>query len=158
MLALAAAGHQVLAAARTARDLRDLASTDPECIVPLPVDYTDDSAFAAALAGHGFDQAVVYAPALSDRSRSALLDIPAGTSVDILTSAAARPSVSPEEPFELSRIGPARSPWCRLVLGWTGSPPRWHTPAEISEAAVDVLRLGEDRLLGTVRPWADRPG
>ena len=44
----------------------------------------------------------------------------------------------------------------RLVLGWRGA--RWHTPAEVSAAALALaLGAGHEATLGAVRPWAARP-
>jgi hypothetical protein len=52
----------------------------------------------------------------------------------------------------------------RLLLGWTHAgedgAARWHTPAEISRAALAARGAadGSERILGVLRPWGDRPG
>lgn len=48
-----------------------------------------------------------------------------------------------------------------LRLGWTGDPgsARWHTPEEISAAALALaLDPASEEMLGRVRPWDERPG
>ena len=46
-----------------------------------------------------------------------------------------------------------------LQLGWfdEDAGPRWHTPTEVSAAALAVLDDGVGRTLGSVRPWDRRP-
>jgi nucleoside-diphosphate-sugar epimerase len=153
---LAAAGHDVVAVARDADDLAGLAATSPGRITACPADWSDPPAFAAALFGRRFDHALAYCPDAPQASLSTLRDCVDGPSVRVVTSAAARPAVSGTEPFDPSRLPPVPPPWHRLVLGWTPER-RWHTPAEVSAAALDTLRAEQDRILGTVRPWSDRP-
>ncbi|MGW7072594.1 hypothetical protein ACWGII_29715 [Streptomyces sp. NPDC054855] len=47
-----------------------------------------------------------------------------------------------------------------LLLGWHSGPngSRWHTPDEISAAALRVADRHESAVLGQVRPWSARPG
>ena len=76
--------------------------------------------------------------------------------VCLLTSAAARPVR--DEPFDLASVEVPEG--CRrLVLGWAEDEgaARWHSPEEISAAALDVLFTGHGRVLGVVRPWDRRP-
>jgi hypothetical protein len=46
-----------------------------------------------------------------------------------------------------------------LLLGWHSGPSgsRWHTPDEISEAALRVADERKSAVLGRIRPWSSRP-
>ncbi|WP_204045090.1 hypothetical protein [Acrocarpospora phusangensis] len=70
----------------------------------------------------------------------------AGRVVQVLTSAYAAPD-APPAPL-------ADQP--RLLLGWHPSK-RWHTPEEISAAALRLTGHGDADVLGVTRPWDDRP-
>ena len=48
----------------------------------------------------------------------------------------------------------------RLTLGWTHEPDgaRWHTPEEVSRAALAALERGaSETTRGTLRPWSEYP-
>ena len=84
---------------------------------------------------------------MSDESFESIRAATAGRCVLVRPSAAADPHTG-------AGIVPADT----LQLGWTeDAPHRWHTPDEVSIAALAVLADGEPRTLGTVRPWSDRP-
>jgi hypothetical protein len=143
---LATTGADVLAVARTASDL-DLLAGEVPAVVPVPCDALDVEALGAALAGHPRPAAgLCYLPGAEADVRRGLAALVDGPLVQLLPSAAAAPNA---EPADVG--GPV------LQLGWTGDPPRWHSPDEISAAALAVLSTREDAVLGTVRPWTDRP-
>jgi hypothetical protein len=111
------------------------------------VDAADAHALSAALAERSWDDALVYRPAVSDASLAFVRSATPGRCVQVRTSAAADPA-----------LGILVIPRDTLQLGWTGDPERrWHTPAEVSCAALEVLADGRPRTLGAVRPWSDRP-
>jgi hypothetical protein len=114
----------------------------------IAVDATDTAALAAALGHETWSHAVVYEPAVSEESLAFVQGTTPGRCVRVRTSARADPD-----------LGPLVVAADTLQLGWhkgtTSS--RWHTPREISEAAMRVLADGEPVTLGTVRPWSDRP-
>ncbi len=120
---------------RVALDARDLTATTRWA--------TRSGADVAAL--------VAYAPALSAATWPVLAGLAPRTVVVATTQHAAPGAPTP--------------PWSGLAgtsvlqLGWTGAPRRWHTAPEVSRAVVDML--GDlpvaHRVLGTVRPWSDRP-
>ncbi|WP_143167918.1 Rossmann-fold NAD(P)-binding domain-containing protein [Jatrophihabitans endophyticus] len=140
--ALRAGGAEVHALARHV----DLAG-----VVPVAVDWHDTAAVRVALEGRELDEALVYAPTAPAASVAALVAAVSGRVVRLLPSAALRP------PATLADL--AAPDAVRVVLGWArgagGS--RWHTPAEISAAALGALRDGHDTVLGAVRPWSHRP-
>lgn len=178
---LVAQGWTVYALARSAAELAVLAHASDAssvAVVPVAVDYTDVTALRAALQAAlgaalpdsvgGIDAALIYAPAAGAETLAVLRRAVAGQTVELLTSAAAEPAhaVDPErrvaadaEPFDLAALAqPVPSPgeWWRLVLGWR--PDRtWHSPAEISGAALRALQEQRNAVLGRVRPWSDRP-
>ena len=117
-------------------------------VTALETDWTDPAAVRDALAGRSFDAALLYCPTAAADSVAAMVGATTGRVVRLLTSAVAAP------PFDLADLPPDRA--VRLVLGWAPGP-RWHTPEEVSRAALDVLRDGADTVLGAIRPWADRP-
>lgn len=169
--ALAARGASVAAVARTASELDALARESPGDVRPLVADATADD-FGARLrrAGGpaGFTGALVYAPVLPPRAVTGQVAAALGAAplVLILTSEWAAPgngapASAPWAPHLLpaeARPGGPRRP---LVLGWRGTGPgtRWHTPEEISAAALALLDdpHGADAVLGEVRPWTARP-
>lgn len=113
----------------------------------IAVDARDAPALRAALDGEAWIDAVVYAPAVSAESLSYVRGATTGRCVLVRTSDAAAPE-----------FGTSAVPRDTLQLGWTDDPtPRWHTPAEVSCAALEVLADGMPRTLGVVRPWSDRP-
>jgi hypothetical protein len=130
---LAARGDEVTGLALSADGV-------PEGVPALVGDASDPATFA----GRSWDGAIVYLPAVGDASMRALADAVAGPIVRVAVTAAADPA---RGDFELRE-------WT-LQLGWDDG--RWHTPAEVSEAALAVLSDGRGRLLGVVRPWSERP-
>ena len=114
----------------------------------IAVDAQDATALAVALEDLAWDDAVVYGRTVNESSLAFLRGATPGRLVFVRTSAAADPA-----------LGELTVPPDTLQLGWTdeGAAARWHTPAEVSEAALAVLADGEPRTLGTVRPWSDRP-
>ncbi|MEV0845068.1 hypothetical protein AB0J21_04120 [Streptomyces sp. NPDC049954] len=168
---LAARGASVTAVARTAGELDALARESPGDVRPLAADATADD-FGARLrrAGGpaGFTGALVYAPALPPRAVTGQVaaSLDAGPLVLILTSEWAAPGngapASAAWAPHLLPAGARPGDACRpLVLGWRGTGPavRWHTPEEISAAALALLDdpRGTDAVLGEVRPWTARP-
>ncbi|GLI26494.1 hypothetical protein ARHIZOSPH14_07360 [Agromyces rhizosphaerae] len=113
----------------------------------IAVDARETKALEAALRGLEWDEAVVYGPAVARDSLKWIRRSTPGRCVLVRTTASADPA-----------RGPLAVPPDTLQLGWTAEAhPRWHTPEEVSAAALEVLRDGRSRTLGTVRPWSDRP-
>ncbi|MFJ4702027.1 hypothetical protein ACIP5N_28100 [Streptomyces sp. NPDC088768] len=169
--ALVARGTAVTAVARDGRALAKLAAECGPLVRALAAD-AGAPGFARALrdaGGHGgFTGALVYTPALpAPRAK----DLLRGTRVLILPSAWAAPDAARTAPEAAGPSG--ASAWTpddlpaetagsrRLVLGWHATPgaSRWHTPAEISAAALALLDAPArtDAVLGEVRPWSARP-
>ena len=140
-------GATVVAVARSTADLEALA-VEVGAVVPVAADCLDAGSLGDTLARRGLRPAaaLLYCPTAGlvvHRRLAALVDGPA---VQLLPSGWAAPDAA-----AVDLGGPV------LQLGWTGDPPRWHTPAEISMAALDVLSSGVDAVLGRVRPWQERP-
>lgn len=112
----------------------------PEGVEAIAADGREPATFG----GRTWDAAVVYLPAVSDASLAVLTDAVAGPVVRVAVSAAADPALGEFE------VEPGA-----LQLGWQDG--RWHTPAEVSAAALEVLADGAGRVLGVVRPWGERP-
>lgn len=148
---LRARGDVVFGLARGAAALQEVDGARP-----VVADLTSVASVRAALRElPRFDAALVYAP----RAAAGVLPLFAaqtdGPLVEIFTSRWADPSDGRDgDPATLPSVG------VPLLLGWTsdGSATRWHTPVEISRAALDVLASGRPAVLGTVRPWTARPG
>jgi len=121
----------------------------PDGVTVMHVDAREILALDAALATRRWSRAIVYEPAVTTdtfRRIEAAID---GPVVLVRTSAAADPAHG--EPV----LTPST-----LLLGWRatdGESARWHTPDEVSDAALRVLDDGEARILGFVRPWDRRP-
>jgi NAD(P)-dependent dehydrogenase (short-subunit alcohol dehydrogenase family) len=148
-LALAARGEHVFALARPGHRLTDLANSAAQ-IEPVAVDFTDLASLPRTLPDR-YDGALLYCPTAPAEAIRLFADRAARV-VHMLTSSAADPAVAGCEP-DLTAL-PAAG--IRVLLGWR--PDRtWHTPDEISSAALTAWDDGRDRLLGTVRPWTDRP-
>lgn len=153
VLDLVGGGTEVIGLARDRGRLAALATACGPGFRPLAVDYTDDAALAGALAevpAPGFSAALLYCPGAPATAVRLLAERVSGRVVCLLTSSWARPG----------RRRPAYGVSCvELLLGWAreAAGTRWHTPAEISRAALDVLASGRPGTLGTVRPWRDRP-
>lgn len=102
--------------------------------------------------GAGIAVLIGYSPALTAATWPVLARDTARTLV-VATSEHAAPH-APEPPWAgLPRVAV-------LQLGWVaGRTRRWHSPTEISRGVARVLTDAvPHRVLGTVRPWADRPG
>ena len=110
-------------------------------------DARDASALASALGEREWDRALVYGGAIAEDAVGVVRSRVAGRCVTVRTSAAVDPA-----------LGEPRIPSDVLQLGWTADvPARWHTPEEVSAAAIEVLADGEPRILGVIRPWGGRP-
>lgn len=120
----------------------------PSGVVPLRLDAHDFRELDHALAEARWDVALVYEPAVTAETLHRIVSAVDGRTVLVRTSAAADPARGEPAPVRNT-----------LLLGWTRSASgiRWHTPQEVSDAALDVLDDGSFRVLGAVRPWADRP-
>ncbi len=108
-------------------------------------DVTNVPNFVTALGDRRFDLALAYLP-FGDQAAWDVIDARADRVVQVLTSAYAAPD-GPEPPL------PGRP---RLILGWHPSG-RWHTPEEISAAALALTESGDEAVLGVTRPWDGRP-
>ena len=136
--ALAGRGDAVLGVSRGGRAV-------PPGVESLVTDAADRASLVGALEGRRWDDAVVYAPAVSDASSAELHGRTPGRFVLVRVTAAADPA-----------RGPLDIPDDTVQLGWAAGR-RWHTPDEVSAAALATLDDGRPRLLGAVRPWSDRP-
>ena len=97
--------------------------------------------------GRNWCQALVYRPAVSEESLTFLRAATSGRCVVVLTSDEA-------DPHPASVAVPDDT----LQLGWhTDDVQRWHSAAEVSDAALAVLADGAPRILGAIRPWSSRP-
>lgn len=148
-------GWTVLAAARGAARLAGLSAR----VLPVPLDVTEPGSVSVALAQHRVDAAVLYVPMAPDAVRHLLArylaDVP-GPVVEILTSRWAATTDAAESPPDMHTLTPAPL-GTPVLLGWVGAERRWHTPAEISAAALHAFRSGQPAILGVVRPWSGRP-
>jgi hypothetical protein len=121
----------------------------PDGARAMAVDARDREALAATLGGRQWDRAIVYRNAVRADSLPEIELRVEGRLVLVRTSGAADPKRG--EPTARPNV---------LQLGWTddgSGGTRWHTRDEISDAALQVFEDGEYRMLGVVRPWADRP-
>ncbi|MEU9635839.1 hypothetical protein AB0D80_15910 [Streptomyces tendae] len=181
VLAATARGDTVTALARTAGPLGELEHRTGGRARPLPRDYEAPGlpeALAGAARESPFTGTLLYCPLATPATVRALTAAvePGRPVVLLLTSAHAAPdgevgggAVGARGDGAALAWTPARLPaaarpvpGCRLlVLGWRTEPegPRWHTPEEISEAALRVLDAdpARDAVLGRVRPWSSRP-
>ena len=117
------------------------------------------AALADLTSGGGleYETALVYSPATTSGVVAALSELCRGTVVEILTSDSARPSTG--RAWSLADVADPSLRRRRLVLGWRrdGDSSSWHSPAEVSAAALETMTRPGDRLLGVVSPWDDRP-
>lgn len=135
------------AAALAARGNRVIGVSRHGAAGTIGVDATDAGALADALEGATWDDAILYGPAVSKESLAFVRVATPERFVLVRPSAAADPA-----------HGILTVPRDTLQLGWSvAAPHRWHTPDEVSSAALEVLADGESRTLGTVRPWSERP-
>ena len=148
-LRLADEGWEIVAMARTPEDLHRLAAERPGGIVALQGDHRRLKVLRTLLKTAGrVDAALVYAPVAGPRTLALLRSAVGGPVVQLVTSAAAAPdAVLPPVPAQ---------PWYQVILGWRADG-TWHSPAEVSDAALTALAEERDLVLGAVRPWADRP-
>lgn len=148
---LRARGNVVFGLARGAAALAEI-----DGVQPVVADLTDASSIRATLRNlPRFDAALVYAPSAAVGVLPLLAAQTDGPLVELFTSRWADPSDGRDgDPARLPSVG------VPLLLGWTsdGRATRWHTPAEISRAALEVLASGRPAVLGSVRPWTGRPG
>jgi hypothetical protein len=127
----------------------------------IAVDYLDVTALRAALAEHlpaGAQGALLYCPG-APLEAVQLLAATADRPVVLSTSAAADPALVGDAVPDPARL-PGPSGAVRLLLGWAQGPDGtscWHTPEEISAAALTSLGDGRSQTLGVVRPWTQRP-
>lgn len=149
---LARTGRTVIAVGRSARRLADLAAIQPT-IRPTPTDYTDLQRLADDLPPGPYEAALLYCPHAPLSARKLLAERTHGPVVELLTSAAADPGLVGADLTlaDLPTVGTVR-----VLLGWADGP-RWHTPSELALAALAALADGQDRILGRVRPWDERP-
>lgn len=119
----------------------------PDGVEALHADARDATALAAVLDGRRWTAAIVYGPTV-DEATLPLIARAVDRLVRVRTSAAADPA-----------RGELALPPDVLQLGWRddGATVRWHTPEEVSAAALAVFDDGEPRILGMVRPWERRP-
>ncbi|WP_306317006.1 MULTISPECIES: hypothetical protein [unclassified Streptomyces] len=178
--ALSGRAVSVTAVARSTADLRELADEHPGRVSALAADVTAPD-FRSVLRGTAerapLTGAVVYAPALPPGTLAELVgSVVVGPVVVLATSEWAAPSPSGADegagadtdvwtPNDLPAGARSGAVSRLLVLGWHEGGPaprrqtRWHTPHEISAAALDLLGAPADRdmTLGAVRPWTSRP-
>ncbi|MGW2339536.1 hypothetical protein [Streptomyces sp. NPDC001661] len=168
--ALSERAVSVTAVARSAADLAVLAAEHPGHVSPLAADATARD-FGPVLRGASesapLTGAVVYAPALPPGMLTEIVgSVVGGPVVVLVTSEWAAPGDSGTEtgvwkPNDLPLAARSGTAGRLLVLGWSGqgNGVRWHTPREISAAALALLEAPADRdaVLGAVRPWSARP-
>ncbi|MGN5634806.1 hypothetical protein [Streptomyces sp. AC154] len=181
--ALAERGCAVTAVARSQDGLRRLVAETPGRVGPLVADVTTPDfgdVLHRATVRAGLTGALVYAPSGTPAAIEALTRdlVVSGPVVLVLTSKWAAPEAFAGQAAQAAQPGqPAQAaPWTpdslpassrpapgcrRLVLGWhrDAGGARWHTSQEISAAALDLLDApaARDSVLGTVRPWEERP-
>ena len=133
VVALRARGVEVLGVARSGADLE--------------ADGTSGS-FASMLPST-LSGALLYGPAVTWSAVEDVAGRSDGPVVHVLTSAASDPEVS---------LPPAPDGVRRLFLGWRPTDRTWHTPEEVSAAALAMYDSPTaPDVLGVVRPWSDRP-
>ncbi len=154
-------GDRVLVVGRSAERVH-AAFGAPAGLLVAEADWTDEAALARALSAHPPpDAALLYLPELASDAGAAVRSAAAG--VELLPSAYAGPA---DDGAALRRWRQAHPGLRPLVLGWHAptareNEARWHTPREISTAAVSALD-GPDQAssaptLGAVRPWTQHP-
>jgi hypothetical protein len=172
-VSLAADGHAVIAVARNRRRLTDLVADCaelPGLVVGLAADATSpefaQKAHASAdSAGVEIARIAAYAPATDDAVLAELSEQWNAPVLQVVTSSTAAPAADASpmsgDRWDVTDLPPEPHRWRRLVLGWkrAESASAWHTPEEVSRAVIDMLFAPEnaDRVLGALRPWADRP-
>lgn len=150
---LAPAAAELVASGETVTGMARNPHGMPAGVEPLVVDGRDAGAVRSAVEDRRWDAALVYCPAVTAETL-AVLQGAADRIVEVRTSAAADPAhrdlVAADDLVAAGDV---------LQLGWQPGEAgaRWHTPREVSEAALEVLADGAGRVLGAVRPWSDRP-
>jgi hypothetical protein len=146
-------------------------------VQPCIVDVTDARAWAAAVEGvaaaGGVTDAVAYMPFAGADAWTALAGVVGRTLVPVLPSGAADPGGAS---IPVPAAARSAASVHVLLLGWHGrgrGRTRWHTPEEVSAAALRALAGSGQRVaaaelgvtgvdavytLGSLRPWSDRPG
>lgn len=162
---LLARGDEVLALGRSRARLR-AALGDAPGLCTVAADWTDPSSLRAALDGVAVPAAsLLYLPGAGEADGTLLRRAASGPGVELLTSSHSDPA---DAGRALARRRAEAPHLIHLLLGWhgddAGAPTRWHTPEEISTAAVEALdaaargRSGSDTVtLGELRPWSRRP-
>lgn len=165
-LALDDRGEKVLALARPSSRLTELAASR-RGIEAVPADLSDRTELPRILERYlpdGVDLALLYSPAGDAEVGQLLAAVVRRRVVRLVTSSAADPAggAAPREAADDDRQAV-------LLLGWTDAATgpisskrslggtRWHTPQEISAAALAVLDGAPAGTLGRVRPWSERP-
>ncbi len=154
VLACVARGWTVVALARDQGRLDDLVAEVGGNVATAAVDVYNAAALTAVLASGSLrsDDAILYLAADDDERENAAADrlstAARGTVVRILTSRWA-----PTPPATAGRW-PTAAGRRHLLLGVAeahgDAPGRWHTPEEISAAALHVLITRSDLVLGTL--------
>jgi NAD(P)-dependent dehydrogenase (short-subunit alcohol dehydrogenase family) len=157
---LVGSGWKVVGVGRHRDRLEALAAEVEGSFLAIAADATVDDflpRLTGAIVGSRVEAAVVYEPAISAENLERLVELTTGRVVVVCTSRTAAPTDSAEEAWSLAELTVSPESVNRLVLGWHREPARWHDAAEISAAAADVFRNGEDAVLGVLRPWTERP-
>lgn len=109
--------------------------------------------------GRRFDAVLAYAPWATADNRAGLSARADETLVHVLVSAWAAPGTDRGRRDAWAPAGRGRT--VRLILGWAvddRGATRWHTPQEVSDAALAALRGGPpEQRLGLLEPWGERP-
>lgn len=159
-LELAARGDEVVAVGREPSGLARLTSSAANGAVrAIAADTTSKDDIRRVIDAAPYDHAIMYAPAVPPTMRPRLLERVVGRAVLVLTSAAADPQEAPAWHDAVAAARP-RPGDAVVLLGWAQDrgAARWHTPAEVSAAALRALDAGQDSILGEIRPWNERPG
>lgn len=151
-------GHTVVAVGRSQERLSSLRSRGTGALQLVSADAGSGAGLGQVVAAGPFDAAVLYGPAVPARHRAVLLEQVHGRAVIVVTSEAADPSRASGPPAALA-ASRDREGDAVVLLGWSAEPrgPRWHTPREVSAAAIEALDTGDDVVVGQVRPWEQRP-
>ena len=159
VLSLSAAGLDVVAVGRDDRKLAPLAAATS--VVTINGDLHDASALEATLRNARIEPAgaIIYS---ADASATELRKIGAlvnGPRLYVLASQFGAPPGDDQQGVVDSEALDQTLHGCVLILGWAATPsgPRWHSPDEVSSAALEHFRARSSGTLGTVRPWSQRP-
>jgi hypothetical protein len=165
---LGAEGYAVMAVSRSSDRLAVLANESPNGassrVMGIVADYANVPEFTralqdtVALAGP-FDACMFYGPDAPQAALAAAYRVVTGPFVLLLTSSFATPDRRQDRSTYPKPAGSDAHRLHYLLLGWHRGEhsTRWHTPAEVSVAALHVLDRREDNILGAIRPWVQRP-